>query len=149
MKLCCNHLGRPAIPAEDGGQPERVDASVFEGIEKAVAADRYTFFTDFFKNFYNTDLLLGRHVSEQAVQASWNVAAGASATASLACVPAWHEDFRRDLGRMSVPTLVIHGDADRTSADHCLRTPDCQTDQGSSLIGSERWPALHKLDTCG
>src|SRR5580704_5675908 len=92
---------------------EGVDGSVFEGIQKAIAADRYAFFTDFFKNFYNTDAQLGRRVSEQAVQASWNVAAGASATASLACVPTWHEDFRKDLTRVDVPTLVIHGDADR------------------------------------
>ena len=47
------------------------------------------------------------------MQASWNVAAGASATASLACVPTWHEDFRKDLNKIDVPTLVIHGDADR------------------------------------
>ncbi len=40
--------------------------------------------------------LLGKRVSEQVVQASWNVAAGASATASLACVPTWYEDFRKD-----------------------------------------------------
>ena len=93
--------------------PEGVDGSVFEGIQKAVAADRYAFFTEFFKNFYNMDLLLGKRVSEQAVQASWNVAAGASAAASLACVPAWHEDFRKDLTRIDVPTLVMHGDADR------------------------------------
>jgi non-heme chloroperoxidase len=93
--------------------PEGVDGSVFEGIAKAVAADRYAFFTEFFKNFYNADLLLGKRVSEQAVQASWNVAAGASATASLACVPTWYEDFRKDLTRVDVPTLVLHGDADR------------------------------------
>jgi non-heme chloroperoxidase len=93
--------------------PEGVDSSVFEGIQKAIAADRYAFFTDFFKNFYNTDVFLGKRVSEQAVQASWNVAAGASATASLACVPAWHEDFRNDVAKVDVPTLVIHGDSDR------------------------------------
>ncbi|MGD0542324.1 MAG: alpha/beta hydrolase [Tepidisphaeraceae bacterium] len=93
--------------------PEGIDASVFAGIEKAVAADRYAFFTEFFKNFYNTDVLLGKRVSEQAVQSSWNVAAGASAAASHACVPAWHTDFRKDLTRIDVPTLVIHGDADR------------------------------------
>jgi len=78
-----------------------------------VAADRYAFFTEFFKNFYNADVLLGKRVSEQTIQASWNVAAGASATASLACVPTWHEDFRADLARIDVPTLVMHGDADR------------------------------------
>ncbi|MGA3212809.1 MAG: alpha/beta hydrolase [Terriglobales bacterium] len=93
--------------------PEGVDGSVFEGIEKAVAADRYAFFTDFFNNFYNADLLLGKRVSQQVIQASWNLAAGASATASLACVPTWYEDFRKDLTHVDVPTLVLHGDADR------------------------------------
>ncbi len=105
--------GVPPFLLKTPDNPEGVDGSVFEGIQKAVVADRYTFFTDFFKNFYNTDLLLGKRVSEQAVQASWNVAAGASATASLACVPTWHEDFRNDLARIDIPTLVIHGDADR------------------------------------
>lgn len=103
----------PPFLLKTSDNAEGVDGSVFEGIEKAVAADRYAFFTDFFKNFYNTDLLLGKDISEQAVQASWNVAASASATASLACVPTWHEDFRKDLARVDVPTLVIHGDADR------------------------------------
>ena len=44
---------------------------------------------------------------------SLTVAASASATASLACVSSWQEDFREDLKRIDVPTLVIHGDADR------------------------------------
>ena len=93
--------------------PEGLDRSVFDGIEKAVKADRYAFFTEFFKNFYNTDLLLGKRVSEQVVHASWITAAGSSAVASLACVAAWYEDFRKDLARVDVPTLVIHGEADR------------------------------------
>ena len=129
--------------------PEGVDGSVFEGIQKAVAADRYAFFTEFFKNFYNTDLLLGKRVSEQAVQSSWNVAAGASATASLACVPTWHEDFRKDLTRVDVPTLVIQGDADRILPISCLGAPDRQTDQGRPPIGGEGWAALHHLDPRG
>jgi non-heme chloroperoxidase len=93
--------------------PEGVDGSIFEGIQKTIVADRYAFFSEFFKDFYNTDLLLGKRVSEQTVQASWNVAAGASATACLACVPTWHEDFRKDLTRVDIPTLIMHGDADR------------------------------------
>jgi non-heme chloroperoxidase len=103
----------PPFLLKTADNPEGVDGSVFAGIEKAVAADRYAFFTEFFKNFYNTDVLLGKRVSQQAVQASWNIAAGASATASLACVPTWHEDFRQDVARIDVPTLVIHGDSDR------------------------------------
>jgi non-heme chloroperoxidase len=105
--------GVPPYLLKTADNPEGVDASVFDGIQKAVAADRYAFFTEFFKNFYNADVLLGKRVSEQTIQASWNVAAGSSATASLACVPTWHEDFRADLARIDVPTLVMHGDADR------------------------------------
>jgi non-heme chloroperoxidase len=105
--------GVPPFLLKTSDNPEGVDASVFEGIQRAVVADRYAFFTEFFKNFYNTDQFLGKRVSEQVVQASWNTAAGASATASLACVPAWHEDFRKDLARLDVPALVIHGDNDR------------------------------------
>ena len=105
--------GIPPYLLKTADNPEGVDGNVFEGIQKAVAADRYAFFTEFFKNFYNTDVLLGKRISEQAVQASWNIAAGASATASLACVSTWYEDFRNNLAVIDVPTLVIHGDADR------------------------------------
>ena len=105
--------GIPPYLLKTADNPEGVDGNVFEGIQKAVAADRYAFFTEFFKNFYNTDVFLGNRISEQAVQASWNIAAGASATASLACVSTWHEDFRNNLAVIDVPTLVIHGDADR------------------------------------
>jgi pimeloyl-ACP methyl ester carboxylesterase len=105
--------GVPPFLLKTSDNPEGVDGSVFEGIQKAVASDRYAFFTEFFRNFYNTDVFLGKRISEQALQASWNVAAAASPTASLACVPTWYEDFRKDLDRIEVPTLVIHGDADR------------------------------------
>jgi non-heme chloroperoxidase len=105
--------GVPPYLLKTADNPEGVDASVFEGIEKAIAADRYVFFTEFFKNFYNSDVLLGKRVSEQAIQASWNTAAIASATASLACVPTWHEDFRKDVAKINIPTLVIHGESDR------------------------------------
>ncbi|MGH9756154.1 MAG: alpha/beta fold hydrolase [Candidatus Acidiferrales bacterium] len=105
--------GVPPYLIKTDDNPEGVDGSVFAGIEKAVAADRYAFFAEFFKNFYNTDVFLGKRVSEQAVQASWNVAVSASATACLACVPTWHEDFREDLASIDVPTLVMQGDADR------------------------------------
>src|SRR4030081_1715171 len=105
--------GVPPFLLKTPDNPEGLDGSVFEGIQKAVAADRYAFFTEVFKNFYNTDHLLNKRVSEQDVQDNWNVAAGASTTASLACVPTWHEDFREDVNKIDVSTLVIHGDADR------------------------------------
>jgi non-heme chloroperoxidase len=105
--------GVPPYLLKAPDNPEGVDISVFNGIEAAIRADRYAFFSDFFKNFYNTDVLLGKAISEQAVQASWNVAVGSSPTATLQCVHTWYTDFRKDLPRIDVPTLVLHGDADR------------------------------------
>jgi non-heme chloroperoxidase len=93
--------------------PEGVDGSVFQGIEKAIVADRFAYLSAFLADFYNVDVLGGKRISTQAVQNSWNVAAQASATATLACVPTWGTDFRQDLARVAVPSLVIHGDADR------------------------------------
>jgi non-heme chloroperoxidase len=105
--------GVPPYLLKTDDNPEGVEGAIFEGLQKAITADRYAFFAEFFKNFYNTETNLGKRVSEQAVQASWNVAASSSATASLACVPTWHEDFRKDVAQIDVPTLVIHGDSDR------------------------------------
>lgn len=105
--------GVPPYLLKAPDNPSGVDIDVFKGIEAAVTADRYAFFADFFKNFYNTDELLGKRISEQAVQASWTVAASASAAACFQCVHTWYTDFRTDLQRFDLPTLVIHGDRDR------------------------------------
>jgi non-heme chloroperoxidase len=120
--------------------PEGVDGSDFDGIQRAIIADRYAFFTEFFKNFYNTDLLLGTRVSEQAVQASWNVAVGSSPTATLACVPTWYEDFRKDLARVNVPTLVIHGDADRIVPFSSAGQRTAKLIQGATLVVVKNGP---------
>ena len=124
----------PPYLLKTADNPEGIDKGVFDGLEKAIAADRYAFFTEFFKNFYNADVFLGKRVSEQVVQASWNIAAGSSATASLACVPTWYEDFRRDLTRVDVPTLVIHGEADRIVPFHSAGERTAQLVKGARLV---------------
>jgi pimeloyl-ACP methyl ester carboxylesterase len=105
--------GVPPFLRKTGDNPEGVDANVFDGIEKAVAADRYAFFDEFFKNFFNTDVLPSQRISKSALHACWNVAASASPIASYACVATWQEDFRADVAKIEVPALVIHGDSDR------------------------------------
>jgi len=93
--------------------PDGVPQDVFDGLTEAVTADRYAFFTEFFKNFYNTDTFLGTdRLSKEAVDASWNLAAGAGATASVAAQPTWLTDFRADIPRIDVPALIVHGTAD-------------------------------------
>lgn len=94
--------------------PSGVEGSAFEGIKAGIAADRLAFLAAFFSNFYNVDVYGGgKGISEQAVQFSLNIAAGASPKGTLDCVSAWLTDFRKDLERIDIPTLVIHGDADR------------------------------------
>ncbi|MET8769129.1 alpha/beta hydrolase [Streptomyces sp. NPDC004658] len=93
--------------------PEGVDASVFEEIKAAVLKDRPAYFKDFLDNFYNVDMYAGTRISDQAWQNSFNVAVAASAWAAYACVDTWLTDFRADLPKIDVPTLLVHGDADR------------------------------------
>ena len=92
---------------------DSVPQSVFDGLQAAATADRYAFFSEFFKNFYNTDVLLGKRVSQQAVDASMSVAIGSSPFATVACIPTWYTDFRADVGRIDIPTLVMQGEQDR------------------------------------
>lgn len=103
----------PPFLLKTSDNPEGVNAGVFEDIKKAIVADRPAFISNFLSNFYNTDALMGNRVSEEAVRLSWNVAALASPTGTLDCVQAWLTDFRDDLLRIDVPTLIIHGDSDR------------------------------------
>ena len=58
-------------------------------------------------------MLRPARISDQAWQNSFIVAVGASAYAAWACVDTWLTDFRADLPKIDVPTLLVHGDADR------------------------------------
>ena len=103
----------PPFLLKTDDNPEGVDGAVFEGIKAAIANDRYAYLKDFLDNFYNIDVLGGTRISDQAWQASFTVAVGASAFATYACVDTWLTDFRGDLSKITVPTLVVHGTADR------------------------------------
>jgi non-heme chloroperoxidase len=103
----------PPFLLKTDDNPEGVDQQVFDQIKAAVAKDRYAYFKDFLDNFYNVDKLAPERISDQAWQASFNVAALASPHASYACVDAWLEDFRDDVAKFDVPTLVMHGTEDR------------------------------------
>jgi len=104
-------LGPYLVKATDNS--EGVDAKVFEDIKAAIRADRPAFLMEFLRNFYNYDVTGGTLVSERVLEDNWNVAVGASAIGTVACVDCWIEDFRKDIKKNNVPTLILHGDADR------------------------------------
>jgi non-heme chloroperoxidase len=103
----------PPFLLKTGDNPEGVDKSVFEQINAAVIADRPAYFKNFLDNFYNTDTYAGTRISDWAWQNSFITAVGASPYAAWACVDTWLTDFRADLPKIDVPTLLIHGNADR------------------------------------
>ena len=103
----------PPFLLKTDDNPEGVDRQVFEDIKAAIVKDRYAYFKDFLDNFYNIDKLMPDRISRPAWQASFDVAAGSSPFATYACVDTWLTDFRRDLPKIDVPVLVVHGTEDR------------------------------------
>ena len=119
-------LGPYLVKAADN--PEGVDASVFAGIKAAIRADRPAFLLEFLRNFYNYDVTGGKLVSERVLEDNWNVGVGASAIGTVSCVDAWIEDFRQDIPHNDVPTLILHGDADR------ILPPDATSRRQAKMI---------------
>jgi len=103
----------PPFLLQTSDNPDGVPQGLFDGFVEAAMADAPAWMKGFLDNFYNFDTLRGTLVSDQAYQASWNIAVTASATAAVACIPTWTTDFRDDLPEIDVPVLVMHGDADR------------------------------------
>jgi len=103
----------PPFLLQTDDNPEGVPGSLFDGFMQQARDDGPAWMKGFLDNFYNYDKLRGTRVSEQAYQASWNIAVSSSATATVACIPTWETDFRADLPRIDVPMLMIQGDADQ------------------------------------
>jgi pimeloyl-ACP methyl ester carboxylesterase len=95
------------------GNPEGIDLAVFDGLRAGITADRPAFLTQFLANYFSLDKLLGKRISEEAVRLSWNIASQASPKGTYDLVAAWGTDFRNDLKRHELPTLIVHGDDDR------------------------------------
>jgi len=104
-------LGPYLVKAPDN--PEGVDRQGFDDTKASLKADRFVALMEFLKNFYSVGGEDGKRVSDRVIQANWNIAIGASPIGTLACVDAWIEDFRKDIPRNDIPTMIIHGDDDR------------------------------------
>ncbi len=103
----------PPFLLQTDDNPKGVPQSVFDGFMETIKQDRYGWFKFFLDDFYNVDKLHGTRISDEAWNASFQVAAGSSAYATLACVPTWLTDFRADLPKIDVPLLVVQGSEDR------------------------------------
>lgn len=93
--------------------PQGVDRKVFDDTKAGLKGDRPVALMEFLKNFYSVGGEDGKRVSERVMEANWIVAIGASPIGTVACVDSWIEDFREDIPRNDIPTMIIHGDDDR------------------------------------
>lgn len=121
-----------------GGAP--IDKKVFEGIKDSLMKDRPDFMWQFLNNFYNYDELEGKRISEKALQASWSVGIQSSFMAAWTCVDSWQEDFRKDLVKVDIPTLIIHGNADRILPIESSARPLSKILKNTKLVELEGGP---------
>jgi non-heme chloroperoxidase len=107
-------------------------AADFDDLKTAAESDRFAWFTGFLENYYNLDENRGSRISDDAVRASWAVATGASWFAASAVIDTWLTDFRDDIAKIDVPSLIMHGTADRivpieaSSRELAKRLPDAE-----------------------
>ena len=99
--------------AKSDDNPQGVDAAGVAGVQQAILDDRYSWLTGLINDFLNLEDYQGTRVSEGTVRAMWNAGAEAGAYATWACPPGWLADFSTDITHIDVPTLIIHGTADR------------------------------------
>lgn len=102
----------PYLLKTDDNPAGAAPVEFFHGIVDAVKADRYAYYTAFYKDFYNLDDNLGTRISEEAVRNSWTVAAMGGTHAAAAAPLTWFTDFREDIPKIDVPALILHGTAD-------------------------------------
>ena len=79
--------------------------------KRALEQDRHAFFDQFTKDFFSANDVL--EVNESVRGVAMNLCHQSAQHAALACMDSFSTtDFRDDLKKVTVPTLVIHGEAD-------------------------------------
>jgi len=103
----------PPFLLKTDDNPDGAPQELFDGMIDGLKKDRFAFFEEFFQNFFNWTPGNGS-LSDDAVLYAKTVAWGASSLATQQSITAFGTtDFREDLKKFDIPTLIVHGDADR------------------------------------
>lgn len=98
---------------EKEDNPDGVPQEKLNDIMDHLKTDRVTFLESFHKDFYNYGML-SKSVSQKQLDYDWSIASEASPIATIKCAESWaNTDFREELKNVTVPTLIVHGDADK------------------------------------
>jgi pimeloyl-ACP methyl ester carboxylesterase len=94
--------------------PHGVSIEEFQEFDNNIRQDRVGFLQEFAKHFYGVNFI-SRPVSQGILDWTFSLAATASQKATLSCMQSFAQtDFRNELASIKVPTLIIHGDSDKT-----------------------------------
>lgn len=94
--------------------PEGVPQEEFDKMAKAMIEDRPAFMENFNKDFFSVSLT-NHPVSDAFLANSLTKVMDASPIATLECAKSFSStDFRKDVVKINVPTLIIHGNNDKT-----------------------------------
>ncbi len=100
---------------ETPDNPDGVPQETFDEMTKGMKSDFRKFFTGFFKDFYGRTIKSASPVSDEQLDWAWQTTMHAGLRNILQAAEAFATtDFRPDLDHVKVPTLVIHGTADKT-----------------------------------
>jgi len=114
--------------------PEGIDRKVFNSMIDAIQTDRPAFVEGFFNDFFGVNLV-NKPVSKAMLEYQRSIALMASPIATQACVHAFSEtDFSADLSHIHVPTLIIHGDADKIVPEDVSANLTCTMINDSQFI---------------
>ena len=103
----------PPLMLKTADNPEGLPIDVFDQIRAGVKGDRSQFYQDLSAPFYGANRP-GAKVSKGVRDAFWLMSMQAGFPAAYDCIKAFSEtDFREDLKKFDIPTLVIHGDDDQ------------------------------------
>jgi pimeloyl-ACP methyl ester carboxylesterase len=98
---------------KSANNPQGVDEAGVAGVQQAILEDRPAWLTGLLGDFLNLDDYRGTRVSDDTVRNLWNAGSEASPYATWACVRTWLDDYTEDITRIDIPTLIVHGTADR------------------------------------
>jgi len=94
--------------------PDGVPQEEFDKMAKGMIEDRPAFMESFNKDFFSVSLT-NHPVSDAFLTNSLIKTMDASPIATLACAKSFSStDFRKDVVKITVPVLIIHGDNDKT-----------------------------------
>jgi non-heme chloroperoxidase len=103
----------PPQMVKNDANPGGLPIEVFDGIRAGVIGDRSQFYKDLSVPFYGANRP-GATVSQGVRDAFWRLSMQAGVKGAYDCIKQFSEtDFRDDLKRIDVPTLIVHGDDDQ------------------------------------